>query len=343
MKNFPFKMVDTILKLERKEALSTKEMTSVMELIVQGEASDEQIEHFLLALRTKGETIVEIVAAAKVMRKYSLKLPKEIPDLLDTCGTGGDNQSTLNVSTLSALVACAAGAKVAKHGNRSISSVCGSADLLEMLGIKIDLSPEKVLQCIEETSFGFFFAPQFHPAAKHAASARRKIKGKTLFNLLGPLSNPAGASRQLLGVYEKRLLSLMAHALLELGAERAMVVHGEDGLDEISLSAATGVAEIKNGKIEQYSVIPEDFNLKEEPIENLRVSSKEQSRDTALRVLQGEVNAASKIVCLNAAAALYVAGKAKTVKEGILMAMDALKNGNAEKKLKQVAKFSQKA
>ena len=335
-------MLDLILKLEKEESLTAKEMTLGMEWIVCGDASNEQIEHFLLALKRKGETAIEIVAAAKVMRKHSLKLPKDIPDLLDTCGTGGDNQRTLNVSTLSALVACAAGVKIAKHGNRSVSSLCGSADLLEMLGVQIDLPPEKVLQCIEETGFGFFFAPRFHPAMRYAAPARQKIKGKTLFNLLGPLANPAHATRQLLGVYEKRLLPLFAQALLELGVEHAMVVYGEDGLDEITLSAATDVVEIKNGKIEEYRIIPEDFNLKEEPIENLRVSSREQSLEVALKVICGEVNAAGKIVCLNAAAALCVAGKTKTMKEGILMAMDALKNGVVEKKLKQVVQFSQK-
>ncbi len=343
MPTSPFNIVDMILKLGKKQPLSAKEMSLAMEQIVGGDASDGQIEEFLLALRKKGESIEEIIAAAKVMRKHAVHLSKEIPDLLDTCGTGGDEQRTLNVSTLSALVACAAGVKVAKHGNRSVSSVCGSADLLEMLGVKIDLGPEKVLRSIEETGFGFFFAPQFHPATKAATPARKKIKGKTLFNLLGPLANPANATRQLLGVYEERLVPLFAEALLKLGIERAMVVHGDDGMDEISLSAATDVAEIKEGKITRYRVMPENFNLKQEPIENLRVSSKEESCDVALKVIRGDVNAASKIVCLNTAAALVVAGKARVMKEGLLMAMDVLENGSVEKKLKQIAQFSQKA
>lgn len=338
-----FKIVDIILKLGKKKPLTAGEMNLAMEQIMSGNASDSQIEEFLLALREKGETVDEIVAAAKVMRRHALGLSKEVPNLLDTCGTGGDNQCTLNVSTLSALVACAAGAKVAKHGNRSVTSVCGSADLLEMLGVKIDLPPETVLRCIEETGFGFFFAPQFHPAIKQAMPARKKIKGKTLFNLLGPLTNPAKASRQLLGVYEKRLVPLLAQALLKLGIERALVVHGDDGLDEISVSGATNVAEIRQGSVMQYRVLPEDFNLKQEPIENLRVSSKEESLDLALKVIQGDVNAASKIVCLNAAAALYLSDKVHSIKEGILMAMDMLQDRRVEKKLKQVAQFSQKA
>ena len=339
----PFNIVDMILKLNKKEPLTAKEMSSVMEQIVTGGASDSQIEEFLLALRNKGETVEEITAAAKMMRKHALRLPREVPDLLDTCGTGGDEQRTLNVSTLSALVACAAGAKVAKHGNRSVSGVCGSADLLEMLGVKIDLAPERTLQGIELTGFGFFFAPNFHPATRYAMPARKKIKGKTLFNLLGPLANPANASRQLVGVYEDRLVPIFAEVLLKLGVRRALVAHGEDGLDEISISAATQVAEIKDGKVLEYRVMPEDFNMKQESLESLRVGSKEESRDTALKVLQGDSGAASKIVCLNAAAALYVADIAKSVKEGILMAMDVLESGRAAKKLKQIALFSQKS
>ncbi len=342
MTESPFSLIDTVLKLGKGEALTAREMTSAMEKIVGGGASDQEIEDFLTALRKKGETAGEILAAAKVMRKHAVKLPKEIPDLLDTCGTGGDEQHTLNVSTLSALVACAAGVKVAKHGNRSVSSVCGSADLLEMLGVKIDLAPEKVVRSIEETGFGFFFAPLFHPAMKNAAAARKKIKGKTLFNVLGPLANPAGATRQLLGVYDKRLVKPFTECLLKLGVTSALIVHGEDGLDEISLSAATDVAEITGGAVKEYRVRPEDFNLKAEPIENLRVATKEEGCAIAQRVIRGDVNAASKIVCMNAAAAIYLGGKAASVKAGLLVAMDMLENGRVEKKLKQIVQFSQK-
>ena len=337
----PFNIVDMIVKLDKKASLTAEEMGSVMQQIVSGGASESQIEEFLITLSKKGETVQEVASAAKVMRKHALQLPKEIPGLLDTCGTGGDNQRTLNVSTLSALVACAAGAKVAKHGNRSVSSVCGSADLLERLGVKIDLTPEKVAQSIEETGFGFFFAPNFHPATRYAMPARKKIKGKTLFNLLGPLANPANASHQLMGVYEKRLVPLMAGVLLKLGAKRAMVVHSEDGLDEISLSAGTSVAEIKEGKLSQYNVMPEDFNLKQETLESLRVHTRDEAVAAAGQVIRGDAGAGTKIVCLNAAAALYVADKAPSIKQGILMAMDALESGSVEKKLKQVAHFSQ--
>jgi anthranilate phosphoribosyltransferase len=339
----PFTIVDMVLKLDKKEALTSKEMGAVMEQIITGSASDGHIEDFLLALRAKGETAGEIAAAAKTMRKHAVKLSREIPDLLDTCGTGGDGHQTLNVSTLSALVACAAGAKVAKHGNRSVSGVCGSADLLEMLGLKLDLTPERTVECIEQTGFGFFFAPNFHPATRYAMPARKKIKGKTLFNLLGPLANPAGATRQLVGVYDQRLVPVFAEVLLKLGAQRALVVHSEDGLDEISIGAGTRVAEIRDGKILEYRVMPEDFNMKQESLENLRVAGKDESLAAALKVLQGDSGAGAKIVTLNAAAALYVADKARSIKEGILMAMDVLGSGRAEKKLKQIVQFTQKA
>ena len=343
MKNSPFAIVDMSVKLGKKISLSRDEMSAVMRQIIGGDVSDDQIEEFLVSLAKKGETVEELAAAAEVMRAHAVRLPKEIPDLLDTCGTGGDCQNTLNVSTLSALVACAAGAKVAKHGNRSVSGICGSADLLEMLGVKIDLTPEKVAQSIEETGFGFFFAPNFHPATRHAMPARKRIKGKTLFNLLGPLSNPANAAHQLLGVYEKRLIPLMAGVLQKLGVKRAMVVYGHDGLDEISLSSGTTIAEIKDDQSFQYEVSPEHFNMKRESLDNFRVSSKEESLECAQQVLRGDTGASSKIVCLNSAAALYVAGQAMSVKQGILMSMDALESGRAEKKLKQIAQFSQKA
>lgn len=324
------------------KGLKPEEMKAVMKRIMSGEMPDADIEGFLLSLRERGESASEIAAAASVMRENSVKLPKSFPDLLDTCGTGGDGQKTLNVSTLSALVAAAAGARVAKHGNRSVSSVCGSADLLEMLGVKIDLPPEAVAECLEKTRFGFFFAPLFHPAVKAAMPARKRIQGKTLFNILGPLSNPAGASFQIVGVYEARLVPLVAEALKTLGTRRAMVVHGKDGLDEISLSGETRIAELKDGDIFEYTVVPEDFNLKREPLENLRCHTPEMNLEAARQVLRGDSGAAAKIVCLNAAAALYVAGKAGSVKEGVLVAMDAIESGRAGKTLKAVADFSQK-
>ncbi len=331
------------MKKAASKSLTAVQMKTVMKRLMDGLMPDGEIETFLIELRERGETAVEIAAAAQVMREHAVKLPKIFPDLLDTCGTGGDNQRTLNVSTLAALTAAAAGARVAKHGNRSVSSVCGSADLLEKLGVRIELSAKAVADCLEKTRFGFLFAPLFHPAVKAAMPARKRIQGKTLFNILGPLSNPAGAAFQIVGVYEPRLVPLAAQALSALGTQRALVVHGKDGLDEISLSGETLVAELDGGKVREYTVVPEDFGMKREPLENLRCQTPEQALETARRVLAGDIGAASKIVCLNAAAALYAAGKATSIKEGVLASMDALEGGLAEKMLKVVVKFSQKA
>ncbi len=323
------------------KGFSASEMRALMKRLMAGEMPDDEIERFLLGLRERGETAIEIASAAEVMRENAVRLPRVFPGLLDTCGTGGDGLRTLNVSTLAALVAAAAGARVAKHGNRSISSVCGSADVLEKLGMKIDLSPSQVADCIDKTRFGFFFAPNFHPAVKAATSARKRIQGKTLFNIIGPLSNPAGAVFQTVGVYEGRLVPLVAKALSKLGAKRAMVVHGKDGMDEISLSGETRIAELKNGEILEYTVVPEDFNMKRESLESLRCLTVEQNVETARRVLAGDNSAATKIVCLNAAAALYVSGNAGSIKEGVLAAMDVFESGRAEKTFNAVVKFSQ--
>ncbi len=329
------------MKKAASKGLSASEMKALMKRLMAGQMPDGDIERFLLDLRARGETAIEIASAAEVMRENSVKLPRTFPDLLDTCGTGGDGLQTLNVSTLAAIVAASAGARVAKHGNRSVSSVCGSADVLEKLGMKIDLGPQQVADCIEKTRFGFFFAPNFHPAVKAAMPARRRIQGKTLFNIIGPLSNPAGAAFQIVGVYEDRLVPLVARALAKLGTERAMVVHGKDGLDEISLSGETRIAELKNGEILEYTVVPEDFNMKREALENICCLTVEQNIETARRVLAGDNSAATKIVCLNAAAALYVAGKAGSVKEGVLAAMDVFESGRAQKTFNAIIKFTQ--
>ena len=328
--------------MKTKKSLTANEMKVAMRRIMTGEMADPDIEAFLTQLRERGETAVEVAAAAEVMREHAVKLPKAFDDLLDTCGTGGDGLQTLNVSTLSAIVACAAGARVAKHGNRSVSSVCGSADVLEALGVKIDLSADAVAECLGQTGFGFFFAPLFHPAVKAAMPARKRIGGKTLFNILGPLSNPANAAFQVIGVYEDRLVPIVAGALDKLGIRRALVVHGKDGLDEISLSGPTSVAELREGRVSEYSVVPEDFGLKREPLENLRCRTPQQSLEAARSVLRGDNGAPTKIVCLNSAAALYVAGKTASIKEGVLAAMDALEAGLADKKLKAIAHFTQR-
>lgn len=260
-----------ISKLKNSQNLSDPEMAQAIESIMSGGCVTSEIEAFLTFLRDKGEASSEIAAAAKVMRRHSSKLPHNYPDLLDTCGTGGDAKNTVNVSTIAAIVACAAGAQVAKHGNRSVSSVCGSADLLEMLGVKIDLSPAQVAQCLERTGFAFMFAPIFHPSVKHAMAARKNVGGKTIFNLLGPLTNPAGAHYQLLGVYSDRVLMPVASALLALGLKRAMVVHGSDGMDEITTCGPTRVVMVDEGKIHEKKLDPAMFRMKTVKHEKSRV------------------------------------------------------------------------
>ena len=329
-----------IEKLSRHEDLTSDEASAAMAEVMEGRAAPAQIAGLLIGLVMKGERPAELVGLARTMRAHAVQMSRPYGQVFDTCGTGGDRSGTFNISSCAAIVVAACGVRVAKHGNRSVSSLCGSADLLEMLGVKVDLTPDQVAQCLEKTGFGFFFAPVFHPAVKAAMPARKRIQGKTLFNILGPLSNPAGASYQLVGVYEDRLVMIAASALAKLGAVRALVVHSADGLDEISLSAETHMAELQNGKITEYKVVPEDFNLKREPLSNLRCETPEQNLAAAQSVLRGDSGAGAKIVCLNAAAALYVAGKTESIKQGVLIAMDALTSGAAEKKLKAIAAFT---
>lgn len=276
------------------------------------------------------------------MRAHAVKLSKNYPDLLDTCGTGGDNQKTFNVSTLSAIVACAAGAAVGKHGNRSVSSLCGSADLLEMMGVRLDAEPGEVEQSLAATGFGFFFAPYFHPATKSVMPARKNIRGKTIFNILGPLSNPANAKHQLVGVYEERLVGVLAEVLLQLGIQKAMVVFGREGLDEISLSGETAAAQISGGQIKMLTLRPEAFGFKQASIETLRCDSKEKNLEIAMKILNAEKSPRSDIVAFNAGAALFVADKASSIKEGIAMAQNVLQNGTALTRLEQIVSFSQR-
>ncbi len=334
--------LNTVLqRLRRRRSLDTESMARAMEAIVRGEASDDAIEAFLLALRAKGETDVEIGAAARVMRGHCVRLSKSYPDLLDTCGTGGDSKGTINVSTLAAIVAAAAGARVAKHGNRSVSSVSGSADLLEGLGVRVDLEPEAVEACIERTGFGFFFAPRFHPATRLAMPARKRIQGKTVFNLLGPLCNPAGAGYQLLGVYAEALVPVLARVLADLGTRRALVVHGLDGMDEITTCERTSVAEVSRGVVNSYRVAPEDFGLPRAVPEELAVASREAAVEAARGVLAGQEGAKTDIVLLNAGAALFVTGRARSIKEGIAAGRATLRSGAALRKLGEIAAFTQ--
>lgn len=323
-------------KLARREGLEPAEMTEAMEAIVSGSAAQADIEAFLIGLREKGETVQEIAAAVRVMRRHAVHLSKAYPDALDTCGTGGDAKHTLNVSTLGALAAAAAGARVAKHGNRSISSSCGSADILEALGVPVDPGPEALERALVSCGFAFFFAPRFHPATRHAMPARQKIKGKTIFNLLGPLANPAGALRQLVGVYDVSLVEKIAEVLKELGSERALVVHGLDGTDEISLSAPTAAAELSGGRVRRFEILPEDLGFRRRPLESLRCETRDDALAAARSVLRGDKGPRLDVVCLNAGAAIQVAGLVPTLGEGVALARRALETGATERKLKEI-------
>ncbi len=306
------------------------EMIGLMRQIMRGEVSAPMIAAILTGLRVKKETIGEIAAAALVMREFSLKV--ELPPqahLVDIVGTGGDGAHSFNISTAAAFVAAAAGAGVAKHGNRSVSSKCGSADVLEALGARIDLAPAQVAQCIRETGIGFMFAPLHHPAMKAVAPVRREMGVRTLFNILGPLTNPASASNVLMGVFHPDLVGIQVRVLQRLGTERALVVWGRDGMDEISLGAATLVGELRNGTISEYEIHPEDFGLGMAASRNLRVENAEESRSKVLEALEDRPGIARDIVALNAGAALYCAGVAESIADGIGRARQSIASGRA--------------
>lgn len=320
-------------------SLSEAEMAECMKEIMEGRATDAQIGAFLTALRIKGETVEEITAAARIMREKATKI--NAPEgVIDTCGTGGDMSHTFNISTATAIVVAAAGVPIAKHGNRSVSSRSGSADVLEALGLKIDLPPDKVEKCLFETGFGFLFAPLFHPAMKYAIGPRREIGIRTIFNILGPLTNPAGAKRQILGVFADRLTEPLAAVLGNLGAEDVMVVHGEDGLDEITVSDGTRVSRFRHGKVETFYLSPEDFGLKRSPVSDLVGGDKDENAKILLEILKGERGPKRDIVLINSAAALTVAGKTEDLKEGVMIAAEAIDSGKAMSKLKEVIEVS---
>lgn len=314
--------------------LSFADMQAVMHQVMAGELTQAQIAGLLIALRIKGETVDEIAAAASVMRELSSKVHiQDAANLIDTCGTGGDGIQTFNVSTVSAFVAAAAGAKVAKHGGRSVSSTCGSADVLEALGVSVSLSPEQVGHCVDNIGIGFMFAPNHHSAMKHAAPVRRELGVRTLFNLLGPLTNPANAKRQVMGVFDRTLTSKLAQVLQQLGSEHIMVVCGADGMDEISFSGDTFVAELKDGKLSEYTLNPQQFGLSLHNLSTIQVQNVDESKAMILDVLNGHKSPARDIVLLNAGAAIYVSGKAESLKEGINKAAQVLDNGLALAKL----------
>ena len=320
-------------------SLSEAEMDECMNEIMEGRATDAQIGAFLAALRIKGETVDEITGAARIMREKAAKI--NAPEgVLDTCGTGGDMSHTFNISTTVAIVAAAAGIPVAKHGNRSVSSKSGSADVLEALGIKIDLQPEKVEKCLFETGFGFLFAPLFHPAMKYAIGPRREMAVRTIFNILGPITNPAGAKRQILGVFSGNLTETLARVLGNLGAEDAMVVHGQDGLDEITITNGTKASRFSKGKAENIILAPEDFGLERGKRDDLIGGDKDENARISVQILKGEKGPKRDIVIINSAAAIVIAGKTDDFRVGAEMAKDALDSGRALRKLEDIKRVS---
>ncbi len=321
--------------------LGRDEMQQVMQLIMTGEATQAQIGGFLIGLRMKGETVDEIAAAASVMRELATRVPVSGEHVVDTCGTGGDVAGTFNISTTSAFVVAAAGGKVAKHGNRSISSKSGSADVLEAAGVNLDLTPEQVAQCVEQVGVGFMFAPRHHGAMKHAIGPRKEMGVRTIFNVLGPLTNPAGAPNQVIGVFSKQWVEPLAQVLKQLGSRHVLVVHAYDGMDEISIGEATYVAELKDGDVSTYTIEPEDYGMERRDISTLAVDGAEASLAVVKQVLSGEQGPARDIVALNAGAAIYAAGLARDLTEGVTKAQAAIDSGKAREKLDALVKLSQ--
>jgi anthranilate phosphoribosyltransferase len=322
--------------------LTKDEAEQVMEVIMSGEATPAQIASFITALRMKGETVDEISGFAKVMRDKASRIQPKVAEIVDTCGTGGDQQHTFNISTTVAFVVAGAGVSVAKHGNRSVSSKSGSADVLEALGIRIDLAPAEVEKAIEDIGIGFMFAPNFHGAMKHAVGPRREIGVRTVFNILGPLTNPAGATAQVLGVYDPDLTEVMAYVLGNLGIKHALVVHGHDGLDELSNTGESKISELKDGKVTTYTLIPEECRVKRTSIDMLKGGSAEDNAKITLEVLKGAKSPRRDIVLINAAAALIAADKAESFEDGVKTAAKSIDSGNASAKLEALREFSQR-
>jgi len=317
-----------IAKLVERQDLSEKESEEAMSLIMSGKATEAQVAGFLVALRMKGETVAEITGSARAMRAAATRINVQGLDLVDTCGTGGDRKGTFNVSTAAALVAAGAGVPVAKHGNRSVSS--GSADVLKTLGVNIEASPEVVEECIRQLGMGFLFAPALHKAMKFAIGPRREMGVRTVFNILGPLTNPAGARRQLLGLFSGDLLETIAGVLLNLGAEKAMVVHGADGLDELSVCAESSIAEIDGGAIRTWQLTPESVGLPRAQLTDLVVDGPEESAEVIRFVLSGGQGPRRDITLLNAGAAVYVGGRAASLEEGMQAAAESIDTGRAQ-------------
>lgn len=322
-------------------SLDTTQMVAVMRQIMTGEATDAQIAGFLVALRMKGETVEEIIGAATVMRELATGVSVSGGHLVDIVGTGGDGSSIFNVSTASTFVVAAAGGQVAKHGNRSVSSKSGAADLLEAAGVRLDLSPEQVARCVDAVGVGFMFALNHHSAMKHAIGPRKELATRTIFNLLGPITNPAGVPNQLLGVYSREWVRPIAEVLRELGSEHVLVVHSADGLDEISIASETWVAELKDGQITEYTITPEQFGIERGELASLKVADAQESLVLIKSLLKGDEGPASDIVALNAGAAIYAANIASSLEQGVSIAQDVLASGTASEKLKELVEVSQ--
>lgn len=327
---------EAIDKIKKKQNLSTNEMEEVFTEIMGGKASTDDIASFLLALEHKGESIEEITGAALIMRKFATKIHPKRKDLIDTCGTGGDNAHTFNISTVSAFVAAGAGCAVAKHGNKSVSSKCGSANLLEELRVNINVDKGLVEKCIDDIGIGFLFAPRLHLAMKYAMPARQKIKTRSIFNILGPLTNPAGAKKQLLGVFDKGLVDSLIRVLQNLGSSHAMVVHGEDGLDEVTTTGSTYAAELREDGIKTCEINPSDFGINLSKRDELLGGDAAYNGKIAMEILKGEKGPKRDIVLLNAGCAIYIADIAKDLKEAIRMAEESIDSGKALGKLEKL-------
>lgn len=331
---------DALARIAAGRDLTMAEARDVMMEIMEGQATPAQIGAFLIALRMKGETTDEITGCAQAMRENAIEVKPKRDALVDTCGTGGDGSGTFNISTTVAFVAAGAGVAVAKHGNRSVSSRCGSADLLQELGVNVQLSAEQAARCIDEVGIGFLFAPLFHPAMKHALPPRQEIGLRTIFNLLGPLSNPAGATRQLVGVYDPDLTETVAKVLLALGGEHAFVVHGADGLDELSVTGPNRVSQLRDGQVETFSIDPRELGLPQARLSDLSGGGTEENAATTTALLKGENGPKRDVVLLNAAAALVAGGKAAGLGDGLELAAEAVDSGAALGKLNELVEFS---
>ena len=331
---------EAIEKLVNRISLSEAETVDVMNQIMTGETSPLQVAAFLTALRMKGENVEEITGAARVMREKAHRVNVGQKTVLDTCGTGGDQKGTFNISTTTAFVLSGAGVSVAKHGNRSVSSQSGSADVLGALGVKVDAPKERVEQCIANIGIGFLFAPLLHEAMKYAVQPRRDIGIRTIFNLLGPLTNPAMATHQLIGIYSGEMVGMIAQVLRNLGSSRAMVVHGLEGLDEISLCGPTKVAELRNGEVKEYTIEPEQFSFERCRLEELHGGNPQESAVIVRAILDGKKGPPRDVVLLNSGAALYVSGSAETIASGIKVAADSIDSGKARRKLAQLVELS---